>query len=907
MIGAATLVSAIVLCKAIQYAKSFPSQHGSDQCSDNNEQSINNLLSSGGSKSSATSYRPSKITILYGTTTGTAKAFAYNLQQQLLRASFTVQICDLAHYDEDQLEKEDLVLFLCSTWTNGAAPDSCSFFFEWAKDYAFDFRVSKNLLGKVKFAVFGLGAELYGSNFCKAAKELDGHIRILGGQPLLPPTSSDTNATPNETTDVDIPGYSSVVIGDDASDLEDKFIAWSSDVLVACGVDRELQGRLNENSGSKYMKSRNRYQPATATGTGTATGTASQHQQQQMDGSDTDDVSDSGSTASSISKRQQKKLAYKEYKKLVKKPRIKASQRNYSTRNYPITAEEGDMLAKNGTIALGKLNQARRNGYFIEDSSSDVGSTTTASTGCCSEQPADGGSNGSCGCANNGSHNTATTGATAATVDVDEEEEEDRINNTFITMDTIADDTDLPADEHKQSANTEKMEKAVMDLEDIGSSMSKFSQEQRKDVSDGLIAATNTNTSTKNTTAGAGAGTDDRREMATKLQRKALSKEGYKLIGSHSAVKLCRWTKHQLRGRGGCYKHSFYGITSYQCMEATPSLACANKCVFCWRHHKNPVGTEWRWKEDDPEYIVEEGIRLHRAMINEFKGSPGVKPERLAEAFNVQHCALSLVGEPIMYPRINEMLTELHIRHISSFLVTNAQFPDAIESLQPVTQLYVSVDASTRDSLKAIDRPLFGDFWERYLRSLTALREKQQRTVYRMTLVKDWNMEQAEGYAELIELGQPDLIEIKSVTYCGKSDASSLTMEHVPWHDETCAYAEALGNRLSQRGMLPFKYSIATEHQHSCCILLAREDKYKPNGVWHTWINYPKFHALMQEYYQSGGKKTFSSTDYIAPTPDWALYKSRERGFDPQDQRFYRNKNKELVEFEYKASDSGCG
>eukprot|EP00971_Amphidinium_carterae_P094439 1869516-Amphidinium_carterae.2 len=68
---------------------------------------------------------------------------------------------------------------------------------------------------------------------------------------------------------------------------------------------------------------------------------------------------------------------------------------------------------------------------------------------------------------------------------------------------------------------------------------------------------------------------------------------------------------------GGCYKHSFYGITSYQCMEvcaglmcvfnrarevvcgydmldalhigsdrtkATPSLACANKCVFCWRH-----------------------------------------------------------------------------------------------------------------------------------------------------------------------------------------------------------------------------------------------------------------------------------------------------------------------------------
>ena len=75
----------------------------------------------------------------------------------------------------------------------------------------------------------------------------------------------------------------------------------------------------------------------------------------------------------------------------------------------------------------------------------------------------------------------------------------------------------------------------------------------------------------------------------------SLTKQGYKLVGSHSGVKLCRWTKAMLRGRGGCYKHTFYGIASYQCMEATPSLACANKCVFCWRHHKNPVGTSWRY------------------------------------------------------------------------------------------------------------------------------------------------------------------------------------------------------------------------------------------------------------------------------------------------------------------------
>lgn len=105
--------------------------------------------------------------------------------------------------------------------------------------------------------------------------------------------------------------------------------------------------------------------------------------------------------------------------------------------------------------------------------------------------------------------------------------------------------------------------------------------------------------------------------------------------------------------------------------------------------------------------IFETALKNHYTMINEFKGVPGVRADRLAEAFEVAHCALSLVGEPIMYPHINEFVSLLHSKRISTFLVTNAQFPDAIRSLQPVTQLYVSVDAPTKESLKRIDRPLF--------------------------------------------------------------------------------------------------------------------------------------------------------------------------------------------------------
>ncbi|XP_013772312.1 S-adenosyl-L-methionine-dependent tRNA 4-demethylwyosine synthase-like [Limulus polyphemus] len=375
-------------------------------------------------------------------------------------------------------------------------------------------------------------------------------------------------------------------------------------------------------------------------------------------------------------------------------------------------------------------------------------------------------------------------------------------------------------------------------------------------------------------------------EMITPILRQALTKQGYKLVGSHSGVKLCRWTKSMLRGRGGCYKHTFYGIESHRCMETTPSLACANKCVFCWRHHSNPVGTEWKWKMDDPEILLEGVLKNHYQMIKEFKGVPGVKPERLAEGMEPKHCALSLVGEPIMYPEINKFIRLLHERGISSFLVTNAQFPDAITSLDPVTQLYVSVDASSKESLKKIDRPLFRDFWTRFLDSLKALSKKGQRTVYRLTLVKSWNIEELQGYVNLVELGRPDFIEVKGVTYCGTSKASNLTMENVPWHKEVLGFVQELSDKLPD-------YEIASEHEHSNCVLIANK-KFNRDGVWWTWIDYPKFSELVQRYYVSNGLETFTSLDYMAPTPHWGQFGANERGFDPLETRFLRKNRKDI-------------
>ncbi|KAH3671546.1 hypothetical protein OGAPHI_000249 [Ogataea philodendri] len=368
---------------------------------------------------------------------------------------------------------------------------------------------------------------------------------------------------------------------------------------------------------------------------------------------------------------------------------------------------------------------------------------------------------------------------------------------------------------------------------------------------------------------------------------KSLTKQGYSVIGSHSGVKICRWTKSALRGRGSCYKFAFYGIKSHLCMETTPSLSCSNKCVFCWRHGTNPVGTTWRWEVDEPEVIVEGALQAHYKKIKQMRGVPGVSADRFAEAFQVRHCALSLVGEPIFYPHINRFLNLLHEKLISSFLVCNAQHPDQLATLKKVTQLYVSIDAPTKEELKVVDRPLYRDYWERLERCLEILRTVQshQRTVYRLTLVKGFNMSDATAYADLVAKGEPCLIEVKGATFCGSSagNGNPLTMQNIPFYEECQNFVRKLTAELKSRGL---DYDLAAEHAHSCCILIAHR-KFFINGQWHTHIDYPKFFKLLE----SG--QSFNALDYTAPTPEWAYWGSSEAGFNPEDTKFNRKQEKE--------------
>ena len=345
--------------------------------------------------------------------------------------------------------------------------------------------------------------------------------------------------------------------------------------------------------------------------------------------------------------------------------------------------------------------------------------------------------------------------------------------------------------------------------------------------------------------------------MLTPEARAELEKQQYRIVGSHSAVKTCGWTKNMINGEGGCYKLKFYGIMSNQCLQMTTSISCANRCTFCWRGYKAPVSTDWKWGVDDPEMILKGSLEAHHKLLVGFGGSAKANKKAFELSKAVKHVALSLTGEPIFYPRINELLELYNKEGISTFLVTNAQYPEQIRDLKPVTQLYISVDAPTQQMLKDVDVPLFKDNWERLNKSLEYLREKKQRTCVRLTIVKGLNDVLPERYAELIHKGNSDFIEVKAYMHVGLSQ-QRLQRENMPLHEEVVAFSKQLLEHLPE-------YEIVSEHIPSRVVMFAQK-KFKIDGVWHTWIDFPKYTELVLS-----GKIDFSSLEYCLKTPHVGL------------------------------------
>ena len=301
-----------------------------------------------------------------------------------------------------------------------------------------------------------------------------------------------------------------------------------------------------------------------------------------------------------------------------------------------------------------------------------------------------------------------------------------------------------------------------------------------------------------------------------------LKAQKYHLVGNHSAVKTCRWHHEALVHNRPCYKQKFYGIKTHQCIQMTPTVVyCTMRCLFCWRIQSGDASLEWnemappRW--DEPELIIEGSIREKLRLVSGYKGNQKVDPLKVNEAMAPKHVAISLTGEPTLYPYVSNLIRGFHRRDFTTFLVSNGTLPEALSRLdEEPTQLYISLYAADEKTFMKTCRSQIPKAWERINNTLSMLESFKCLTVIRLTLVRGLNMNEPKAYAKLIEKANPTYVEPKAYMHVGFSRLR-LRFENMPNHKEIKEFAALLGEEIG--------YNTLDEAVESRIVLLSRLEK----------------------------------------------------------------------------------
>ena len=302
---------------------------------------------------------------------------------------------------------------------------------------------------------------------------------------------------------------------------------------------------------------------------------------------------------------------------------------------------------------------------------------------------------------------------------------------------------------------------------------------------------------------------------------KTLERQGYHFIGAHkhSAVKTCLWLRKSLRDEGNCYKGKFYGIHAHRCVQMTPSIFCNQRCVHCWRPleaftirtENEPEPIVW----DPPEELVEEALKEQKRLISGFKGSDRTSTAAFAEAAVPKHAAISLIGEPTLYPYLKELIEEFHARDMTTFVVTNGTNAEMLKKIRPF-QLYLSLNAPDEATYRQASH---AQYWSRIKDSLDELGKLkgQTRRAVRITCIDGLNMTNPGGYAELLGRANPDFIEVKAYMHIGHS-RKRLSRDAMPSHVKVKEFAREIADALRELG---YNYEIANESEISRVVLIS--------------------------------------------------------------------------------------
>jgi tRNA wybutosine-synthesizing protein 1 len=317
-------------------------------------------------------------------------------------------------------------------------------------------------------------------------------------------------------------------------------------------------------------------------------------------------------------------------------------------------------------------------------------------------------------------------------------------------------------------------------------------------------------------------------EMIPEWKRERMFKQQYRIVGHHSAVKMCYWCKKSFIKEGHCYKRDFYGIDTLNCLEMSPAITCNQRCRHCWRD-TSVFSAGWVGPVDDPKDIIDGCLKGREVLINGFKGNDNVDPETFNRAQRPTHAAISLTGEPCMYPRLPELVEEFFKRGFRTvFLVTSGTVPEMLKEFfthRAPTNIYLSMEATNETDYKTFCAPVLEDSWQKIQESLDILRQlkekKRTRTVLRITCVKGFNMHDVKAFLPIIRKMQPDVIECKGYMYMGYS-MLRLKRENMPLHEEVREFSQKLAE------LSGYRYENDVP-KSTVCMLIDRHDE-QTNG-----------------------------------------------------------------------------
>ena len=299
-------------------------------------------------------------------------------------------------------------------------------------------------------------------------------------------------------------------------------------------------------------------------------------------------------------------------------------------------------------------------------------------------------------------------------------------------------------------------------------------------------------------------------------------------VSDHATVELCHWTKKSFKNEGDCYKMKFYGITTHRCMEFSPAgMYCENRCIYCWRPMEFYNSMEM--PEDrvaEPEAVVTNLMEERKKLIMGHYGDPKQDKKKLDESLLPSHYAISLSGEPTMYPKLPQLIKYLKTLPAtkSIFLVTNGQEPAMLQRLQDEgalpTQLYLSTNAPNEEIFQIVNKPRYKDSWERWNTSLEMLSEMNTRTVLRITLIRGYNSseELIPEFAKMLKRANPHFVELKSYMHVGRS-TNRLEYSNSLEMDEVRRFASELANKSEV-------FSVMDESVMSRIVVLQNQERF---------------------------------------------------------------------------------